>query len=202
MATRKKCNNYIIRDIMTLVTSGSIEMLKKRRVQWSKLYNYTDVTGQGLLATSIISGSYPMVEYLLDKGFDIEFKSKFSKYTPVMTAASLGSHKILSLLIERGANIHATDIFGRNALLFAASCGYIANTTLLLEKGSSLTATDQDGNTPLHCAAISENLDIFKLLIDKGASTQVKNKVGKTPLDLVKHKWNYQEYFLYIKNKK
>ena len=198
MSTRKKCSQ----DIKLLISNGLIEMVKKRRVQWSKLYNYVDITGQGLLARAIISGSYPMVEYLLDKGFDIEFKSKFSKYTPVMTAASLGSHKILSLLIERGANIHAKDIFGQNALLFAASRGYIANTTLLLEKGSSLTATDQDGNTPLHCTAIYEQLDIFKLLIDNGASIHIKNKLGKTPLDLVKHKWNYEEYAIYVKNKK
>jgi ankyrin repeat protein len=198
MATRKNC----ALDIKVLITNGSIEMLKKRRIQWSKLYNHTDITGQGLLARAIGSTCYPMVEYLLDQGFDIEFKSKFAKTTPLIHAATTNSNKILKLLIDRGANIHATNIYGENALLLAATHGYIENTKLLLEKGASISVIGKDGNTPLHCAATYEELEIFKLLVDNGASIHVKNKLGKTPLDLVKHKWNYQEYCLYIKNKK
>ena len=198
MATRKNC----AQDIKILITNGSIEMLKKRRIQWSKLYNYTDVTGQGLLSRAIGSGSYPMVEFLLDKGFNIEFRSKYARSTPVMTASTSNSNKILNLLIERGADIHATNINDENALLLAATHGYIENTKNLLEKGCSHSVTNKDGDTPLHCAATYDEVAIFKLLIDYGASIHVKNKLGKTPLDLVKHKWNYEEYLLYIKNKK
>lgn len=200
MTTRKKCNQDN-EDIRLLIKTGSIEMLKARRVQWSKLYNYTDITGLGLLTSAIRTPRYPMLEYLLDKGFDIEFKTKFAGYTPIMYAAR-SNNSILQLLIERGANVHATSIKGETPLHIAVSYGFFDNTKLLLEKGSKIDCVDQEGNTPLHCAGVYHELDIFKMLIDKGASIHVKNKLGQTPLDLVKHTWNYQEILLYIKNKK
>jgi ankyrin repeat protein len=194
MATRKKCST----DINLLIENGALEMLKKRRVQWPKLYNKTDLTGYGLLATAIRSHSCKMVEYLLDKGFDIEFKNKFSGYTPIIYAAT-NMTRILGLLIVRGANIHATNNRGETALHVAVANGYLENVIILLEKGSTLESVDQEGNTPLHLACKFYQLDIIKWLIDKGASHRVKNKVGQTPLDLAKNTWKSQEIMLYLK---
>ena len=193
MATRKKCST----DINLLIENGALEMLKKRRVQWPKLYNKTDITGYGLLATAIRSYSCAMVEYLLDKGFDIEFKNKFSGYTPLIYAAT-NMKRILELLIARGANIHATNNRGETALHVAVANGYLENVVILLEKGSTLESVDQEGNTPLHHACRQYQLDILKMLIDKGASHKIKNKLGKTPLDLMKNTWKSQEMKLYL----
>jgi len=189
------------KDIRILIQNGAIEMLKKRRIQWSKLYNESNITGEGLLSDAIQSRSYPMVKYLLDKGFNIEFKNTFSGYTPIIIAAT-NMRSILTLLIERGANIHSTNNRGETALHVAVARGYIDNINILLEKGSLLESVDQEGNTPLHFACKYYQIDVSKLLIDKGASIHLKNKLGKTPLDLAKNTWMHQELMLYIKNKK
>lgn len=55
------------------------------------------------------------VEYLLDKGADANLPDK-NGTTPLMLATSHSCYSIMKLLLQKGANPHAKDVFGKNAL--------------------------------------------------------------------------------------
>jgi ankyrin repeat protein len=58
----------------------------------------------------------------------------------------------LTFLIERGANVNATDGFGATALHTAAKRGYVEVVRFLAANGAKLDAADRGGLTPLDYA--------------------------------------------------
>jgi ankyrin repeat protein len=94
------------------------------------------------------------------------------------------------LLIERGADIVATDKDGQTVLHVAARRDYPL-TALLLEHGADVNATDVHGITPLH-AASQENSDgnIVKLLVAQGAVVNARDEDGYTPLHVASFNGN------------
>ena len=91
---------------------------------------------------------------------------------------------VLTVLMEYGADVDATNSAGETPLHRAAAKNPNADVvTLLLDRGAKTYAGDSDGNTPLH-AAVRHNPDltILKALLDHGTSTNVRNEAGATPL--------------------
>ena len=88
------------------------------------------------------------------------------------------------LLLERGANIQATDADGWGPLHGAASEGMAAAVALLLERGAPLHAKDHDGCTCLHTAIAGGHADVVELLMSQGAQTDVRSVDGLTPRQL------------------
>jgi hypothetical protein len=94
------------------------------------------------------------------------------------------------LLIERGADIEATDQDGQSVLHVAARSDYPL-AALLLEHGADVNATDAHGITPLHVAS-KENSDgnIVKLLLAQGAVVDARDEDGYTPLHVASFNGN------------
>ena len=90
--------------------------------------------------------------------------------------------EIVALLIDRGSNVNAKDVFGATALHRAAA----ANTRLevirlLVDRGSSIDAADYKNWTPLHKAlTFNSNSSISKFLVDQGADVFRVSDVGST----------------------
>src|SRR5437763_1747342 len=82
--------------------------------------------------------------------------------------AENGRKAVVTVLIERGANITAEDEFGNQAIHSAAFGGDEDVVRLLIAKGASVKARCKSGYTPLHCAADRGQVKIGKLLIAKG----------------------------------
>lgn len=59
------------------------------------------------------------VDFLLDKGAEIEAKNKRQGWTPLMLAASYAKHDMVRLLLDRGANVNATGKAKETALALA-----------------------------------------------------------------------------------
>ena len=61
--------------------------------------------------------------------------------------------QVLRLLLDAGADVHATDSFGRTPLHAAADNGAATAVRVLLQHGAKYDAKDNDGRTPSELAA-------------------------------------------------
>jgi ankyrin repeat protein len=104
-------------------------------------------------------------------------------------STSFGSMKVLSGLIEGGADINVRNGAGETALHQAANLKDIKIAKFLLENGASINIKNQKGETPLHIAARHGNKELMKILLAKDSSMiDARNKFGYTALHIAA--WN------------
>jgi ankyrin repeat protein len=106
------------------------------------------------LHLAIVQGWDSFVEYLIDKGADIECESgrgvkglnRGSR--PLHAAVACGSDSLVSLLLDKGASIDSRDCLKRTPLHLAVR-GSISTVRLLLERTANTEAKDSFGRTAL-----------------------------------------------------
>lgn len=106
--------------------------------------------------------------------------------TPLRHAAQAGLYDVAKHLLDRRADIRATDSQGLDALLLAVkSAEPLSSHTrvvrLLLERAANPNAEDPDQMTPLHWAVRRGLTDISKSLEAHGASLTARNSDGAIP---------------------
>ncbi len=112
-----------------------------------------------------------------------------------------GAEDGVKLLLERDADVSATDAKGRTPLdwasyhlysfcytiLYLILRGYLGDMAvakLLIAKGAKATCYDCEGFTPFHKAVLNGHLEIMHLLIDAGADVNAKSINNTTALQL------------------
>ncbi|TGK50773.1 ankyrin repeat domain-containing protein [Leptospira kanakyensis] len=90
---------------------------------------------------------------------------------------------VIQWLVEQGADLNATDIWGDTAL-HQRSRSRISDIKILLELGADLHFKNQSGETPLHTAALAQNPKAYEMLLQKGANLHERNNRGLTALEL------------------
>ena len=98
-----------------------------------------------------------------------------------MVAVEYGKKDIVTLLLDKGADVHARDFIQTTPLHMAALSGNKDIVSLLIEKGADIHARSKNGNTILHSAAYGGDKDIVDMLLDKGADIQATDENGRTP---------------------
>lgn len=132
------------------------------------------------LLTACDRGHKRIVQLLLASGADVNFALSHTATnevsenidrgawpegtTPLMVAAKRWPD-ILSALIEKGAKIDATDIYHRNALMYAVLEGRVEAAKLLIESGASVVGHDINGDNILLMAVKTKSLEIVKSLL-------------------------------------
>jgi len=100
----------------------------------------------------------------------------------LLVAAGVGSVDALKLLLDRGADVNATNAFGATALIWAAADA--AKVRLLVDKGADVNAAAKTGRTAAFIAAMSApSADIVRLLASKGADLKRLDVFGNTMLN-------------------
>jgi ankyrin repeat protein len=96
----------------------------------------------------------------------------------LVVAAEEGQLGVVTLVIERGADIHARDRQGCTALWYAASEGHEDVTTFLLAEGAQASTANASGITPLMEACANGHLDVVQILVQHtgGKGLDVKDK--------------------------
>jgi len=78
-------------------------------------------------------------------------------------------------LINKGANVNATNKYGSTSLLWACRNSNTKLAKFLIESGACVNAKDTTGYTPFLWACWMNNEDVAKLLIARGADVNAKN---------------------------
>jgi ankyrin repeat protein len=116
------------------------------------------------------------VRLLLDRGADINARSK-PGFSPLFIAAAHdGNVDVVRLLLERGAEPSAPGPAGVTAaLIMAANANDTATARLLIEKGASAKAKGLASFTALIGAAGNGNAELVKLLLANGADVNAQS---------------------------
>jgi hypothetical protein len=111
--------------------------------------------------------------------------------TILMRRAREGNVAWVRDLIERGADLEATDGFGCTALAHAANAGHLEVVQALLEAGADPNHASRKGNTPLmmavQCPTVQRQehrAEVARALLAGKADPNVMNKRKETALDL------------------
>jgi ankyrin repeat protein len=83
---------------------------------------------------------------------------------------------ICDVLIAAGADVNATDKFGKTPLHYAADEGYPLIVAALLEAGAQPDRMDKDGKTPADYARKKQLDDVLVLLGDKDAAAALAQR--------------------------
>ena len=106
--------------------------------------------------------------------------------TALMCAAAAGHEAAVVLLLDRGADLAATDFEGSTALMEAAAGGHPATAAVLLDRGADVAATKSTAlaMTALLFAAQNGRAGVAALLLDRGADVAATDGNGTTALML------------------
>lgn len=115
------------------------------------------------LCKAVRSRNVADVEALLADGADPNAYDKDSRCRVIELAAGKGYTEIVSLLLERGANIYRND---NGALREAVRGNHVETVEVLIDNNSTLIPCS------LEYAADNGFMEIVKLFLQKGASTE------------------------------
>ncbi len=121
-----------------------------------------------------------MVASLLSHGAKVEALND-EKKTPLFHACALSKFKIVTLLLNSGANPKAVDCFENTPLHFAFSPNICA---ALVDKGAKVNASNAHGMTPMHIMSAFGLLETVSALRAMGAKDSERNKNGNTSADV------------------
>lgn len=100
----------------------------------------------------------------------------------VADAAMRNDQAALKRLIDKAADVNATQPDGSTALHWAAYHGDATATAALLSAGANPSAVTDTGMTPLLLACIAGSEEVTRLLLDAGADVNQSLKNDETPL--------------------
>jgi ankyrin repeat protein len=131
-----------------------------------------------------------LLKWVIRQNADVNVKGKRGE-TPLHRSI-ISDHtknlKIISILIESGANVNSVDNYRNTPLHTAANLGKVKVANLLISHGADVNARANSGETPLHYAArlpfnsSQDRIGAAKLLLRSGANINKKDHFGRTPL--------------------
>jgi ankyrin repeat protein len=180
-------DNSVRRDLLEDVSVPDDEEKEIRRIQ-TMIQNSPDLINSGgargtPLGKAVNAGWLRVAAFLLEHGANVNLKSDGAP--PLVIAALSGNKAMTELLLDRGADVNATDGGGRTALHTASVAGFLSVAEVLLRRHDDVNARDSERNgrnTPLHLAAARGNNEIVRLLLANGAELDARKEKGITPL--------------------
>lgn len=133
-----------------------------------------------------------LARVLLAHGATVDGTS--GRETPLLGATSFGAEQVANVLIEAGANVEATSVFGAAPLHWAAYMGLPSTVEMLIRAGATLEARCKEfGATPLFWGVHgfgprgpnnkTGQIDAVRALIGAGAAIDTTNKDSLTAID-------------------
>ncbi len=139
-------------------------------------------------ATSVASKqlSEALQAFLAEHGFargDVDSPDK-DQATPLMLAARLAPPALVKELLQAGADIHAVNADGNQALWLSCVGENVENMQLLIDAGIDVQHINVNAATPLMFAASSGRARAVAQLLAAGADPLFETDLGLTALDM------------------
>lgn len=155
--------------------------------------NVENAFGRTALTAAIWRDQQKVVEFLVKKGAQINFRSNGQFVSiPIIVAALNNRLEIAKTLIAQGADVNLHEVGGMSALGEAVRGGHTKMAALLLDHGADpnikmagqLDVGAFKERSPLMIAASNGFYAIAQALIMKGANVNAKDERGNTALSL------------------
>jgi ankyrin repeat protein len=157
-------------DVFEAAAVGALDRMKELIVAHPDLVNVYAPDGFQPLGLASFFGHTPIVEFLLDKGAEVDSPSKNNmRVRPLHSAVANRRTEIVKLLLDHGAEVNTTQADDFTPLHEAAQNGLLEVTQWLLDRRANVNAKLADGKTPLALAAEARHEDVVELLRKYGA---------------------------------
>jgi ankyrin repeat protein len=130
---------------------------------------------------AIVVGHEAVVKYLPQRKPYLEMRN-YRGETALLVAAKTGQTRMIRLLLNASANMHATDRYRCTALMAAAKEGREEAMHVLMDAGIALDAVDDTHNTAAMCAVTYGQHSCASALWKAGASVHIAGDDGVTQL--------------------
>ena len=136
-------------------------------------------------------GNVDVINFLLKAGVPLDHHDPFTKFTPLMAAASSDQKKMVKLLLQNGADKDFQTTDGFSALVFACKGSGLAAQVLLKAGANPDLRTiahpvlgTEGGMTALYlaCCRTPYAEELVKLLLKYHADPNISSDDGRTPL--------------------
>uniref|UniRef100_A0A336LL94 CSON009948 protein n=1 Tax=Culicoides sonorensis TaxID=179676 RepID=A0A336LL94_CULSO len=140
--------------------------------------------GYSLLMYACMEAQAAIVKFLIEKGATVNME--IESYTPLMMACrsegdSTSVAQIVKDLLENGAVINQSNIYGDTPLIFACQNGHTEVVKMMIKEASLDSTNNQTGNSAIFYAVEKNCLEIVKMLLEHGASYTIPNRKGYIP---------------------
>jgi len=127
-----------------------------------------------LMSASIWQSHLDIVDTLIKHGADVNAKSFVEQWTALLLASSnpFTDESVVRRLVEAGAQINDSNVFGITPLMFVAALGSAELVEYLLKNGGDPRLANKDGLSAIHMAASSTGesyVDVLKNSINMSA---------------------------------
>src|SRR6266581_3885644 len=180
------------------VTNGRLEEAS-RLISMGADVNATrflDSSGTNVLMVASERGDAPLVKLLLEKGANVNAKTKFNA-TPLSLAIPRGHGAIVETLIAHGADVNRKDYAGRTALMVAQERNYGEIKKLLVEYAAGVKRPEQSAAQKCDYKKAEEQIDGYQsvglIQYIKGTDIYVAEKWLISPIE---HKKLINQYVM------
>jgi len=167
--------------VIDILKNGSLEDVEDIILFSNQINSKLGEYEANYLYYAAYNDDYKVMDYLINKGGRISFKSKYG-VTPLMIASTTNKNlNIIKLLLNNGADINAESNSGMTPILSSAYNSNLNIMKFLSKNGANLN--DKKGTeTILHIAATSNpNPDVIIFLVKQGLNINEKDFFEETP---------------------
>ena len=120
------------------------------------------------LLASVCDGDTVRLKEALARGADVNVHTQRG-YTPLMIAVMHEDLALVKILLEHGADIKATDMFGNSVAALSQDKEMLQ---LIVENGADINKPNSEGKSPVALAADNGNYSMVKALLKNGADPE------------------------------
>ena len=175
-------------SLICAVCEGRLERVRELISSYGLSYSQAWAEGYVLLCDAVDNKHTEVAKLLLTNGSKVNSKNKKRTDTPLHFAVRNGDIEIVKMLLDRGADVDAINLYNVTPLHIAVESKKVEIVELLLNHGACVNARDCNSSTPLLLAAKDGSEEIVKLLLKHGADVNspytCTSIEGYTPLCL------------------